>query len=41
MNIRIMTIEDYDRVYQLWLNTPGMGLNTMDDSKKAAFPNTY
>jgi ribosomal protein S18 acetylase RimI-like enzyme len=28
-----MTIADYGAVYQLWLNTPGMGLNTTDDSK--------
>jgi len=32
MTIRNMTIEDYDGVYQLWLNTPGMGLNHLDDS---------
>jgi len=25
-------MNDYDHVYQLWLNTPGMGLNTLDDS---------
>ena len=34
MEIRVMTIDDYDMVYQLWLNTPGMGLNHIDDSKK-------
>ena len=34
MNIRTMSIEDYDAVYQLWLNTPGMGLNTADDSQE-------
>lgn len=33
MKIRTMTIEDYDEVYALWLNTPGMGLNVLDDSK--------
>jgi len=33
MIIRKMTINDYDGVYQLWLNTPGMGLNTSDDSR--------
>lgn len=32
MNIRLMTFADYDAVYRLWLNTPGMGLNNMDDS---------
>ena len=29
-----MTAEDYDGVYQLWLNTSGMGLNTTDDSRE-------
>ena len=33
MMIRKMTLSDYDNVYNLWLNTPGMGLNTTDDSK--------
>lgn len=32
MKIRLMTISDYDDVYQLWLSTPGMGLNNLDDS---------
>ena len=32
MIIRTMTIEDYEGVYELWINTPGMGLNTTDDS---------
>ena len=31
-NIRLMTINDYDTVYALWLRTPGMGLNDIDDS---------
>ena len=30
---RVMTIDDYDAVYDLWINTPGMGLNTTDDSR--------
>lgn len=34
MNIRVMCVEDYDGVYNLWLNTPGMGLNTADDSRE-------
>lgn len=34
MKIRVMTIADYDGVYSLWINTPGMGLNTTDDSKE-------
>lgn len=28
-----MTIEDYEKVYQLWLSCEGMGLNNLDDSK--------
>ena len=32
--IRTMTIEDYENVYQLWMSTPGMGLNNLDDSKE-------
>ena len=34
MLIRKMTINDYDGVYRLWLDTPGMGLNTTDDSRE-------
>ena len=34
VNIRVMTIHDYDGVYDLWMNTPGMGLNTTDDSRE-------
>lgn len=34
IKIRTMVIEDYDAVYHLWINTPGMGLNTIDDSKE-------
>ena len=34
LTIRLMTIEDYDGVYTLWRNTPGMGLNTTDDSRE-------
>jgi len=33
MNVRLMTIADYERVYTLWLNTTNMGLNNIDDSK--------
>lgn len=32
MNIRKMTIEDYDEVYALWTTCKGMGLNDIDDS---------
>ena len=34
VNIRTMRIEDYEGIYDLWINTPGMGLNTTDDSKE-------
>ena len=34
IDIRAMTISDYDGVYHLWLNTPGMRLNATDDSKE-------
>ena len=27
-------MEDYDGVYDLWINTPGMGLNATDDSRE-------
>lgn len=32
MKIRLMTIEDYPVVYDLWIHTSGMGLNNMDDT---------
>lgn len=34
MMIRIMKIEDYEKVYDLWIHTVGMGLNTTDDSRE-------
>ena len=34
MQIVKMKISNYKDVYSLWVNTPGMGLNTVDDSKK-------
>lgn len=34
MKIRVMTISDYDKVYDLWLSCKGMGLNNLDDSKE-------
>lgn len=33
-NIRLMTMEDYPGIYDLWINTPGMGLNETDDSRE-------
>ena len=32
MNIRLMSICDYNEVFCLWLNASGVGLNTVDDS---------
>lgn len=29
MNYRLMTISDYEAIYNLWINTPGMGLNSV------------
>lgn len=36
MNIeyKVMTASDYDGVYELWTNTPGMGINSTDDSRE-------
>lgn len=34
MNIRTMTICDYNAVYSLWLSCKGMGLNNLDDSRE-------
>lgn len=32
--IRKMTIGDYEAVFELWTNTPNMGLRSLDDSKE-------
>ena len=34
MLIRVMKAEDYDGVFDLWVNTPGIGLNETDDSRE-------
>lgn len=34
VNIRVMSICDYTEVYDLWINTPGMGLNSTDESRE-------
>lgn len=34
MQIKKMTINDYEGVYQLWISTPGMGMRSIDDSKE-------
>lgn len=33
MTIETMTMDHYDQVYDLWISTPGMGLNNLDDSR--------
>lgn len=32
--IRVMQSDDYDQIYDLWIHTPGMGLNNLDDSRE-------
>ena len=34
MKIRKMLPDDYENIYDLWINTPGMGLNDIDDSRE-------
>lgn len=34
MDIRLMTIDDYEKKYELWMSCEGMGLNNLDDSKE-------
>ncbi len=34
MKIRLMTIEDYDEVYKMWMSCKGMGFNDIDDSRE-------
>lgn len=34
MIIRKMLKSDYDRLYDMWIHTPGMGLNDIDDSRE-------
>lgn len=34
MNIRKMTISDYQQVYNLWMACDGVGLNDIDDSRQ-------
>lgn len=33
VRIRWMTVNDYDSVYDLWIHTPGMKMNSLDDSR--------
>lgn len=32
MRIRVMTMDDYEKVYRLWTNTAGVGMRSLDDS---------
>ena len=32
--IKVMTINDYEQLFELWINTPNMGLRSLDDSKE-------
>lgn len=34
IKVRKMIIDDYEKVYDLWISCPGMGLNNIDDSKE-------
>lgn len=34
MNIRPMTIDDYDAVWALWMSCKNMGFNNLDDSRE-------
>ncbi len=32
--VRVMTMEDYDKVYALWMSCKNMGFNNLDDSRE-------
>ncbi len=34
VSIRVMTMEDYDKVYKLWMSISGFGIRSVDDSKE-------
>ena len=34
MNIRLLTPADFPKIFALWMRTPGMGLNNLDDSQE-------
>ena len=34
MDIRVMTMEDYPKVYELWMSIHGFGIRSIDDSKE-------
>jgi len=41
MEIRLFHQADYEAAYRLWVNTPGMGLNTTDDSRDGVLRYLY
>lgn len=34
MKLRVMTIDDYEKVYVMWSNTPGVGLSEADERSR-------
>lgn len=34
MNIRVMTMDDYDKVHKLWMSIKGFGIRSVDDSRE-------
>lgn len=32
--VKIMTINDYEKLFEMWKNTPNIGLRSLDDSKE-------
>ena len=32
--VRVMTIDDYEEVYSLWMSIHGFGIRSMDDSRE-------
>lgn len=32
--IKLMTIDDYEKLFEMWQSTPNMGLRSLDDSKE-------
>lgn len=34
MEIRKLSMDDYEEIHHLWVSTPGMGLNDLDDSRE-------
>ncbi|MBW9156082.1 GNAT family N-acetyltransferase [Clostridium tagluense] len=37
MEIKVMVIDHYEKVYHLWSNTTGMGIRSLDDSKNGIY----